>query len=366
MAKFHRPFSWINSRIRVYDPLEVADTAQSSFTGLQPVSGTDITTDTAAGMANVSPLELSQMRVVGEAHQQWAPLRRKYNLFLFHSNPTAETNMGEQTLSPSSADLSKSQQLQTTKDTGGHFGQFASVNEPFMSWDFSLMSSDSRLIGSVNRNFAGFGREIFTDTGVYALRMDSAALAEEKKQRHLVSQTHKTEKQDDVGKITPMTLDQRAVMLATAVCVDFDYFSRHSGSHGGIFPMPLFGGSSAEGAAGGAATGEAAGGAVEGVASGESTEGAVGGAAAAGSMAGYEAMRRGSAETPASQQQPPQEIPEQQAPVQGEEEVWGEDMDFWGKGPEDAPGGGSGGSDSSPPTGGDGGVGGGWDWNDFF
>lgn len=27
----------------------------------------------------------------------------------------------------------------------------------------------------------------------------------------------------------PMTLDQRAVLLSTAVSIDFDYFSRHSG-----------------------------------------------------------------------------------------------------------------------------------------
>lgn len=45
------------------------------------------------------------------------------------------------------------------------FAQFAYVDEPFLSWDFSLKSADDRLIGSVNRNFAGFGREIFTDTG---------------------------------------------------------------------------------------------------------------------------------------------------------------------------------------------------------
>lgn len=33
--------------------------------------------------------------------------------------------------------------------------------------DFTLLSEDDppRIIGSVNRNFAGFGREIFTDTG---------------------------------------------------------------------------------------------------------------------------------------------------------------------------------------------------------
>lgn len=38
-----------------------------------------------------------------------------------------------------------------------------------------------------------------------------------------------------------MTLDERAVMLATAVSIDFDYFSRHSG-RGGVMPFGVFGG----------------------------------------------------------------------------------------------------------------------------
>lgn len=29
---------------------------------------------------------------------------------------------------------------------------------------------------------------------------------------------------------TPLSLDQRAVFLGTAVSIDFDYFSRHSGN----------------------------------------------------------------------------------------------------------------------------------------
>lgn len=42
-----------------------------------------------------------------------------------------------------------------------------------------------------------------------------------------------------------MTLDERAVMLATAVSIDFDYFSRHSG-HGGFMPVGVFGGGYSE------------------------------------------------------------------------------------------------------------------------
>jgi hypothetical protein len=50
--------------------------------------------------------------------------------------------------------------------------------------------------------------QIFTDTGEYVLRMDAVD-----------------------GNSRGMTLDERAVTLACAISIDFDYFSRHS-SHG--------------------------------------------------------------------------------------------------------------------------------------
>jgi len=127
--------------------------------------------------------------------------------------------------------------------------------------DFSLLtdSSPPSLIGSVNRNFTGFGREIFTDTGVYALRMDAASVAAES--QHLISNSHRNHlyrapapvetpesmELQGVGKPAAgrgMTLDERAVMLAAAVSVDFDYFSRHSSAvgHGGFMPIGVFGG----------------------------------------------------------------------------------------------------------------------------
>ena len=219
----------------------------------------------------------------------------------------------------------------------GEFNQFAYVDEPFLSWDFALRSADNRLIGSVNRDFAGFGRELFTDTGVYALRMDSA------------KEPTGTEKQLSTG----MTLDQRAVMLASAVSVDFDYFSRHSGSGGfGFMPMwiPGMGG---DAAAGGAAAGEAgaigetaAGTAGRAGAAGGMAEGVGAGAAGAGTMAGYEAMQRGMSGDPnaqgsASEQQPPASMDQQPPPPPGQTgpygDVWAEEQhqDTWGQDAED-------------------------------
>ena len=272
------------------------------------------------------------MRIIGEAQQQWAPLRRKYNLFAHRQSQDSGATSGSPQYLPANQPLSNSQQLDLTPyNSEGRFDQFAYVDEPFLSWDFSLLSNDGSLIGSVNRNFAGFGREIFTDTGVYALRMDSVGLAQEP--THLISQTG----QQSVGFQNPndsgMTLDQRAVMLATAVSIDFDYFSRKSGS-GGMGFMPLWfpgmggGGAAAEGAEAEAAAGAGA---------MEEGGGGAGGIAKGGS----------DVQDPT----PPGNIPDQPLGQVGQDEdIWGSNDDPWGgKG------------------GGDGGAGGddGGDWGDF-
>ncbi|KAH1525914.1 hypothetical protein KXX18_003474 [Aspergillus fumigatus] len=348
VLRFHRPFSWINSRIRVYDPLDVAKSAFSSSTAVQTASSGSLVQATGTSNARISPLGLEDMRVIGEAQQQWAPLRRKYNLFTYHHSPLSATEMGTQRLPLSQTGLSNSQQMQLTQTNAsgqdvGEYHQFAYVDEPFLSWDFSLRSADNRLIGSVNRNFVGFARELFTDTGVYALRMDSAALGSE----DLTTRTNAP---------TGMTLDQRAVMLATAVSIDFDYFSRHSGAGGfGFMPIwfPGIGGEAAAGgaAAGGAAAGEAGavGEAAAGTigragAAGGIAEGAAAGAAGAGAMAGYDALSRGMAGDSNSQHPlPPEQQPysaDQQSSVSGQAgpygDVWAEEQeDPFARAPED-------------------------------
>ena len=311
------------------------------------------------------------MRIIGEAQQQWAPLRRKYNLFLYHAAANPETDLGTRRIASGDFPLSTSQQLQVSSQAGsddvGEYSQFAYVDEPFLSWDFSLLSADSRLIGSVNRNFAGFGREIFTGTGVYALRMDAAGLADEP--RHLISQTSRKNELLHDDKKVGMTLDQRAVMLATAVSVDFDYFSRKSGA-GGMGFMPLWfpgAGGAAEGAGGVVEGGAGAAGAVGNAARGAGGIGE-GAAVGAGTMAGYEAMQRGvygSDASPDAGQPPPgdfgagQAPPSQDLPPGEGEDVWGEESNPWDGGQ-----GGSGGDVGG--GGGGGGDGGGFDIGDWF
>lgn len=368
VLRFNRPLSYINSTIRVYDPLETgahSNIKLSSSTAVQPRSD-------AGPVHTLSHHPLDAMRLIGEAQSEWAPLRRKYALFLAHDLPTGDA----------AEVMSKK-----TSEKGSTMVQFAYINEPFLSWDFSLKSASDQLIGSVNRSFRGFAREIFTDTGAYVMRMDSAGLEQEAEQKHVISQSNHTERayaealggSDRMG----MTLDQRAVMLATAVTVDYDYFSRHSHG-GGIMPIPLMMGGGGE-AGGAAAGGAAAGGVAEAGEVGAVVGGAgraVGGAAGAGegaiagagTMAGYEAMQRGlgrdqpqqtgpiddaSPQAPGGDygSQQPYDYQSPQSGSQGEQgpKVWGGDNDPW--------------QNSAGSSGGDGGEGGGFLsslWDAFF
>ena len=308
------------------------------------------------------------MRIIGEAQQQWAPLRRKYNLFVFRESPNSGDQSSVPRLPSGELPISTSREVQVHQNSpegssSGRFDQFAYVDEPFLSWDFSLLSADSRLIGSVNRNFSGFGREVFTDTGVYALRMDAAGLAAEP--GHLISKTGSTKEIAHDASEAGMTLDQRAVMLATAVSVDFDYFSRKSG---GVGFMPIW--FPWGGGGGGAAAGEgaeAAGGAVVGAGAAAAAQSAAGNAGAVGGDATMGGMSRGGA--PSTSDSSPSQPPASQSPndTWGQEDVWGESSPWDDRGRGSGGGGGGGESEGGGGGGGEGGGGGGgFDWSDWI
>ena len=246
------------------------------------------------------------------------------------------------------------------------------------------MSSDGKIIGSVNRNFTNIGRELLTDTGVYALRMDSAGISKES--GHILSKSGQSNPSAYSDSRAGMSLDQRAVMLATAVSVDFDYFTRSRISPASLMPAWVMGGRGVVGAgasgtaAGGIAAGGAGAGIVGSVARGAGADRvanrATGAAVGMGIIAGYEAMQRGaygddtyltsdpqgtgqSASTQASTEQDPPG-----------EEIWGEVVNPWGKDSKGSSGGGesndggSGGGGGGGDGGGDGG--GGSDIGDWF
>ncbi|QKX61148.1 uncharacterized protein TRUGW13939_08295 [Talaromyces rugulosus] len=327
VLRFQRPFSWFNGHIRVYDPLDLADPAYSPSNTYQPTPPTAWASIASNSKVAVSPLSISDMRVIGEAQLKWTPFRRKYNLFIFHPNSTSKSDLGTKHVPATSGKLSQTQQMQLQyqsggANSGGHYNQFAYVNERPLSRNFSIRSEGERLIGSVNRNFAGFSEEfLFGTGGVYALRMDAVALAEKKERQH----TNPTS-------TTGMTLDQRAVMLAGAVSIDFDFFSRAVPNNPWYW-LPVDAGMAASASqtatAGGASTG------ITGAAAGSAVSsvgriGAIGsladGVTAAGTVAGYETMRQSmdGNHSPSPYQGPSTPTTPAQSQSQGEKEVWGE------------------------------------------
>ncbi|POW00793.1 hypothetical protein PSTT_12894 [Puccinia striiformis] len=177
--------------------------------GLRARSFTAISLITLAYLSTCDsgdPTNQEERLLIGESQQEFHLWRRRYNLF---------TRLASSSSSPSEEP---------------EYEQFARIDAGFLSWDFFTLDDKGRSTGSISKNFTGFGREIFTDTGQYVVRFD-AVEAHQQLIQDSSSPTH-----------TGLTLDQRAVILATAVSIDFDYFSR---SHrGGLMPPIFFGGGS--------------------------------------------------------------------------------------------------------------------------
>ncbi|CAK9441547.1 uncharacterized protein LODBEIA_P54150 [Lodderomyces beijingensis] len=136
--------------------------------------------------------------VVGESVQRWHLWRRRYNLFKLEDEETDD------------------------------YEQFGDVDAPFLSFDFPVKDESGQVIASIDRNWVGLGREMFTDTGVYVLRFDPRSFEGMEQYYGEISKSG-------------ITMDQRAVILSCFTSIDFDYFSRHSG-RGGLFGFGGFGG----------------------------------------------------------------------------------------------------------------------------
>ncbi|CAI4043980.1 Aim25p SKDI_10G3000 [Saccharomyces kudriavzevii IFO 1802] len=165
-----RPFSLINSHIKTILP-------PSAYV------------DNVSGSTNYQ--DGKQGTIVGETIQNWHLWRRRYELF------------------------------QKEGKEGSKFDQFGRIDAPFLSFDFPVTDANGKITASVDRNWVGLGREMFTDTGVYIVRFDSQRCFNDIYPTEMLSSQ-------------VLTLDQRAVVLANAVSIDFDYFSRHSRQAGGF------------------------------------------------------------------------------------------------------------------------------------
>ncbi|KAI9217868.1 Scramblase, partial [Blastocladiella britannica] len=124
-------------------------------------------------------------REIGTVEQEWHLWRRRYNLFL-----------GDD--------------------------QFARIDAGFLSWSFPILGEEGEARALIDRNFTGFGRELFTDTGHYAVHLDpnvDVAAA--------ITAVSGSSEPVELGK--PLSMDERAVVLAAGVTIDCDYFSRDRG-----------------------------------------------------------------------------------------------------------------------------------------
>ncbi|CAK7328861.1 unnamed protein product [Dovyalis caffra] len=99
--------------------------------------------------------------------------------------------------------------------------QFAVVENPGLwNWTFTLKDIDGNVLAQIDRDWRGFGFEIFTDAGQYVIRFGSSDPN---------AKTGSATVVQDLEVIRPLTLAERAVAVALAISLDNDYFSRHGG-----------------------------------------------------------------------------------------------------------------------------------------
>ncbi|KAH6918716.1 Scramblase [Coprinopsis sp. MPI-PUGE-AT-0042] len=190
MLWLRRPFSWINSRMFV-----------------QRLKDYD----------QYTPNQEPVLDTFAEVQQVWHPWRRQYDLFMLQQQKRILSLASEPQPEP--------------EPTGPEFHQFGKVDSGFLAWRFPILNANNEEIAVIDRAFRGFGREIFTDTGRYSVKFKPNL----EDARVIVNGTEVLMPTSSRRSLPSLTLDQRALALALAVNIDFDYFSRHSSIGGGGF-----------------------------------------------------------------------------------------------------------------------------------
>ncbi|KAJ0014543.1 hypothetical protein Pint_21615 [Pistacia integerrima] len=94
--------------------------------------------------------------------------------------------------------------------------QFAVVENPgFWYWTFTLKDINGEVLAEIDRDWRGFGFEIFTDAGQYVIRFGNADSG---------SKTGPARVIQELEVARPLTLSERAVTVALAISLDNDYF----------------------------------------------------------------------------------------------------------------------------------------------
>ncbi|KAK4285014.1 hypothetical protein QN277_001765 [Acacia crassicarpa] len=99
--------------------------------------------------------------------------------------------------------------------------QFAVVENPGLwNWTFTLKDINGEVLANIDRDWRGFGFEIFTDAGQYVIQFGTSDPS---------SKTGPARAIQDLEVVRPLTLSERAVAVALAISLDNDYFSRRRG-----------------------------------------------------------------------------------------------------------------------------------------
>mmetsp|Transcript_19773 Transcript_19773/g.78742 ORF Transcript_19773/g.78742 Transcript_19773/m.78742 type:complete len:439 (+) Transcript_19773:145-1461(+) len=150
-------------------------------------------------------VETLEGETMGEIHMDWHLYRRRYNLYV-------------------------------NKE------QFARVDSGFLAVDFDMRDDQDKKMASVNKDFTGFGREIFTDARQYVVRLKADYSGEDLSPDALVQENAKPDPNDIFSDSSKLSINQKATILACAISIDFDYFSIHSRTGGGLMGggFPIF------------------------------------------------------------------------------------------------------------------------------
>lgn len=164
--------------------------------------------------------------VIGEVRQRWHLFKRNYDLYLAKS-------------------------------------QFGEIKGNFLAWEFEITDERGGTLALIDRNFSGFGIELFTDAGRYVIHFGGRSGGElgvaggsdsighgghgaipqgspqlshwsNRNSSTRVTGMAKTrtnvaiadEEDHNIAVARPLTLAERAVTLAAVISIDFDYFSR--------------------------------------------------------------------------------------------------------------------------------------------
>jgi hypothetical protein len=167
-------------------------------------------TDAHAGAATAAGEPV--LSTFAECQQRWHPWRRRYDLFL--------RDPPRRVLQPVSEPVADA-----APEPADGYSQVAAIDGGLLAWHFALAGADGAERASVSRRWGGLGREVFTDTGAYFVRFGPPPEVDES------GAVVRVPRPD-------MSVEERALALATAVTIDFDYFSRHSsGGCVGLCPV---------------------------------------------------------------------------------------------------------------------------------